>query len=69
MNWYVYYETIHSYGGIAPVFLDLRHWTFTPVKKKALGDCSIEGWVDTGAGLDVSEKRKFSCPCRNSNPG
>jgi len=31
------------------------------------GILSIGGWVGPGAGLDIAEKRKLSCLCRNSN--
>jgi hypothetical protein len=33
----------------------------------ALGTHWIEGWVGCRAGMDVLEKRKFSCPCQASN--
>jgi hypothetical protein len=26
-------------------------------------------WVEPSAGLDAVEKRRISCPCRESNPG
>jgi len=29
----------------------------------------IGGWVNLRACLDVVAKRKFPCPCRESNPG
>jgi hypothetical protein len=29
----------------------------------------IGDWVGSRTGLDVLEKRRISCPCRDSNPG
>ena len=36
MDWCkVHYETISSFGGIAPLFLNLRYWKFINVKKES----------------------------------
>jgi hypothetical protein len=35
----------------------------------ASSTCYIEGWVGPRAGLDVLQKRKICCSCRDSNQG
>jgi hypothetical protein len=40
-----------------------------PPLRIATGTPWIGGWVGPRAGLDAMAKRKFLCPCRNSNPG
>jgi hypothetical protein len=45
-----------------------RPGRFTP-GKRVHGTHWIGGWVSPRAGLDAVEKRKISCPCRESNPG
>jgi hypothetical protein len=64
--------------GIAPSFLtsavDGSKWSasrlgrFTTAER-APATHPIGDWVGPGAGLDAVEKRKISCPCRESNPG
>jgi hypothetical protein len=61
----------------APLFLilslDGSEWSASrpaslpPGKEPPLSIRSETGWA--AAGLDVVEHRKFSCPCRESNPG
>ena len=36
----------------------LHHWGFTP------GTHFTVGWVGPGAGVDILERRKITCPCR-----
>jgi hypothetical protein len=46
-------------------------WTvlsFTP-EEVAPGIYRIGGWVDPGVDLDTVEKRKISCPFRETKPG
>jgi hypothetical protein len=37
-------------------------------REKAPYTSQIGGWVDLRAGLDIMERRIFSCPCWESNP-
>jgi hypothetical protein len=39
-----------------------------PSEKTATGTHWIGDWLGPRAGLDAVEKRKISCPCRDSNP-
>jgi hypothetical protein len=65
-------------GGIAPPFLisalDRGEWSasrpdrFIP-EERTPDTHWINGWLGPRAGLDSVETRKFSCPCRKSNPG
>jgi hypothetical protein len=48
------------------VLLDSRLGRFDP-KRKCAGSHWIRGWVGLRAGLDAAEKRKISCPDRESN--
>jgi hypothetical protein len=63
--------------GVAPPFLTSaviggewpasRPGRFTPVKGHRV-PILIGGWVGPRTGLDDTERRKISCPCRDSNP-
>jgi hypothetical protein len=65
-------------GGIAPSFLTSAtggdEWSasfprcYTPVERVQGVQC-IVGWADPRTGVDVTEHRKISSPCPESNPG
>jgi len=65
-------------GGVSPLILNLgANWRLND-QRDALDRCTpgknhvthrIGGWEGPGAGIDVLEKRKFSCLYRNSNTG
>jgi hypothetical protein len=72
------HDDVWGSEGTAPPFLttasDGGEWSatltscFTP-REIAPGTHWIGGWVGPRAGLDAVEKRRISCPCRESNPG
>jgi hypothetical protein len=79
LNYYApRHEDVWGTGGIAPSFLtsalDGGEWSasnpgrFTP-GERAPGTYCIEGWVGSGAGLDIVKKRKIFCPAGNLSPG
>jgi hypothetical protein len=65
--------------GIAPLILNLSarwRWVFNvtsrelyPPRKELPGTIWIGRWMGPGAGLDVRERRKMSCTCRDAYPG
>ena len=64
--------------GIAPLILNLSarwRWVFNVTsrelypRERTPGTIWIGRWMGPGAGLDVRERRKMSCTCRDAYPG
>ena len=48
--------------------MDVCDHTLHPGHFTAREKAGFEGWVGTGAGLDILEKKYFWCPCQDLNP-